>query len=168
MRPAKFGNLADIPQKHWMLLDECREYYETDGFIFTHANYQPELPMPEQPSYQLRWALFEPDKMQPHFSGKTVFVGARMQTRFSGERNDNTAPRCAVQLRENDSSDLQMLRECPSLSETVLSRHGIAKGGLGSWGRGVQGRLLAPAYVSRRAASNSRIANLRRDRARRS
>jgi serine/threonine protein phosphatase 1 len=31
--------------------------------------------MAMQPDYQLRWALFEPDKMQPHVSGKTVVVG---------------------------------------------------------------------------------------------
>ena len=31
--------------------------------------------MPEQASYQLRWALFEPEDIQPHISGKTVVVG---------------------------------------------------------------------------------------------
>jgi serine/threonine protein phosphatase 1 len=69
------GNLADIPREHWMLLEECLPYYETDSHIFTHANYQPDLPMPLQPGYQLRWALFEPGRMQPHFSGKHVVVG---------------------------------------------------------------------------------------------
>jgi serine/threonine protein phosphatase 1 len=39
--------------------------------------------MPDQPSYQLRWALFEPDKVQPHVSGKTAFVGHTEQA--SGE-----------------------------------------------------------------------------------
>ena len=69
------GNLSDIPNEHWKLLDEFRPYHETDGVIFTHANYLTDVPMPEQPSYQLRWALFEPDGMRPHISGKPVFVG---------------------------------------------------------------------------------------------
>lgn len=72
----RFGaKLADIPREHWALLDECRPYYETDGYIFTHANYLPDVPMPAQPGFQLRWALFEHDRMQPHCSGKPVFVG---------------------------------------------------------------------------------------------
>ena len=56
------GSLTDIPKEHWMLLDECRPYYETDDYIFTHANYLPDVPMPLQPGYELRWALFEPDR----------------------------------------------------------------------------------------------------------
>ena len=69
------GKLADIPAPHWQLLGECLPYYETDRHIFTHANYLPDMPMPLQPEYQLRWALFEPSHMQPHISGKTVLVG---------------------------------------------------------------------------------------------
>jgi len=72
----RFGaKLADIPAEHWALLDTCLPYYETDEFIFTHANYVADLAMDEQPEYTLRWALFEPGKEQPHFSGKTVVVG---------------------------------------------------------------------------------------------
>ena len=69
------GNLTDIPKEHWALLDECRPYYESDGHIFTHANYQPNVAMPLQPGYELRWELFEAEEMQPHCSGKTVLVG---------------------------------------------------------------------------------------------
>lgn len=69
------AGLRDIPQKHWDLLAEARDYYETDEWIFTHANYLPDLPMGLQPEYQLRWALFEPDEMHPHCSGKSVVVG---------------------------------------------------------------------------------------------
>ena len=67
--------LSDIPQAHWELLETCLPYYETDEFIFTHANYLPDQTMDDQPEHQLRWALFEPTEMQPHFSGKTVVVG---------------------------------------------------------------------------------------------
>ena len=68
------GSLNDIPKEHWILLDECRPYFETDDHIFTHANYLPDLPMRLQPGYQLRWALFEPNSMRPHRSRKPVWV----------------------------------------------------------------------------------------------
>jgi serine/threonine protein phosphatase 1 len=69
------GSLHDVPDEHWAVLDECRPFYETDDFIFTHANYLPDSAMPDQPGHQLRWALFDPADMQPHVSGKPVTVG---------------------------------------------------------------------------------------------
>jgi serine/threonine protein phosphatase 1 len=69
------GALYDVPATHWKLLQACQPYLETADFIFTHANYMPDLPMDEQPDYLLRWALFEAGKQQLHFSGKTVVVG---------------------------------------------------------------------------------------------
>jgi serine/threonine protein phosphatase 1 len=69
------GSLRDIPSRHWALLAESRPYFETDDFIFTHANYLPDVPMNAQPEHQLRWALFEPADMHPHMSGKPVIVG---------------------------------------------------------------------------------------------
>ena len=54
---------------------KCLPYYETDEFIFTHANYLPDEPMDLQPGYELRWAVLEPKKVRPHLSEKTVFVG---------------------------------------------------------------------------------------------
>lgn len=69
------ATLKDIPDEHWALLEECRDYCETDDFIFTHANYLADVPMAEQPEYQLRWALLDPADAEPHYSGKTVIVG---------------------------------------------------------------------------------------------
>jgi serine/threonine protein phosphatase 1 len=72
----RFGaTLDEVPAAHWDLLESCQPHWECDRFIFTHANYLPDLPMAEQPDYLLRWALFEAAKEQPHFSGKTVIVG---------------------------------------------------------------------------------------------
>jgi 3',5'-cyclic AMP phosphodiesterase CpdA len=72
----EFGaKLDEIPAEHWALLEDCQPYYETDQFIFTHANYQSDVPMADQLGYTLRWSLFEEAKEQPHFSGKTVVVG---------------------------------------------------------------------------------------------
>jgi predicted phosphodiesterase len=69
------ATLKNIPDEHWALLGECRDYYETDEFIFTHANYLSDLPMKSQPEYQLRWALLDRAEARPHGSGKTVIVG---------------------------------------------------------------------------------------------
>jgi serine/threonine protein phosphatase 1 len=69
------GTLARVPAEHWALLATCRPYFETNEFIFTHANYLPDLAMEAQPEHQLRWALLEPAEVRPHFSGKPVFVG---------------------------------------------------------------------------------------------
>lgn len=69
------GTLADIPATHWQLLQTCVPYYETEEFIFTHANYAPDLAMDEQLEYTLRWELFDPAKERPHFSGKAVLAG---------------------------------------------------------------------------------------------
>jgi serine/threonine protein phosphatase 1 len=72
----RFGaKLDDIPAEHWALLDSCLPYFETDQFIFTHANYYANLPMDEQPEYALRWELFDPNKELPHCSEKRVVVG---------------------------------------------------------------------------------------------
>lgn len=65
------------------LRGHCRDYHETDGFIFVHANYFPNLPMSQQSSRTLRWEFIEPERMAPHYSGKTVVAGHTPQT--SGE-----------------------------------------------------------------------------------
>jgi serine/threonine protein phosphatase 1 len=69
------GGLDAIPPHHWEFLAASQRYHETENFIFAHANYQHDLPMDEQPDYQLRWGLFKPEEMQAHQSGKTVIVG---------------------------------------------------------------------------------------------
>jgi serine/threonine protein phosphatase 1 len=72
----RFGaGLSDIPDEHWSLLEGGVPYFETGEYIFTHANYLPETPMTEQPSHQLRWALFDPEDAHAHISGKPVTVG---------------------------------------------------------------------------------------------
>lgn len=77
------GKLEDVPAEHWALIERCVPYYETDDFIFTHANYLADVPMAEQPGTQLRWALFEPQEIRRHMSGKGVLVGHTEQK--SGE-----------------------------------------------------------------------------------
>jgi serine/threonine protein phosphatase 1 len=69
------GRLTDIPDEHWELVGQCLPYYETDEYIFTHANYWPDARMESQSDHELRWTLFDPAEMHPHFSGKIVTVG---------------------------------------------------------------------------------------------
>jgi serine/threonine protein phosphatase 1 len=64
-----------IDPEHIKFIRGCRDYHETDDFIFTHANYDPDLPMDRQPTLRLRWKPVEPDKQRPHASGKVVMVG---------------------------------------------------------------------------------------------
>lgn len=77
------GTLADIPTEHWQFIERCLPYFETDEFIFAHANVDPRLPMAEQSDHTLRWELFDPAEASAHCSGKTVFVGHTEQR--SGE-----------------------------------------------------------------------------------
>lgn len=74
------AGLNQIPPEHWALLEESRDYFETEHCIFTHANYLPEVPMNAQPTHQLRWALFDPAEARPHVSGKPVIVGHTEQS----------------------------------------------------------------------------------------
>jgi serine/threonine protein phosphatase 1 len=69
------GKMSDVKSEHWQLLESCLPFYETEDFIFTHANYLPDLSMSEQPGHYLRWTLFDPHEMHRHESHKPVVVG---------------------------------------------------------------------------------------------
>jgi serine/threonine protein phosphatase 1 len=69
------GKLEDIPPEHWRMIEHTVPFYETDDFLFTHANYLPDVPLARQAGHQLRWALFDPAEAQRHESGKPVIVG---------------------------------------------------------------------------------------------
>lgn len=67
--------VGQIPQCHWDFLSQCRSYYETEKFIFTHANYCWYSALNDQPSLLLRWLSLEESAPRPHVSGKTVILG---------------------------------------------------------------------------------------------
>ncbi len=69
-----------IDPAHVEFIRGCQDFFETDGFIFTHANIDPNLPMDGQPSLRLRWEHVERDRQRPHASGKIVIVGHTPQT----------------------------------------------------------------------------------------
>lgn len=58
----------------------ARDYYETPGYIFVHASYDPNKPMSEQSNTTLQWEHVHPERMRPHYSGKTVIAGHTPQT----------------------------------------------------------------------------------------
>jgi len=80
----RFGADIDVvPEEHIEFVRACRRYLETETHIFVHAGYLPDLPLPEQPDYVLRWKLLEPSEAMPHRSGKTAILGHTEQR--SGE-----------------------------------------------------------------------------------
>ena len=72
-----------IDPAHVEFVRGCLDYFETDDFIFAHANCDPDMPMDRQPSLKLRWEFLDEPRQRPHFSGKNVIVGHTPQT--SGE-----------------------------------------------------------------------------------
>lgn len=64
-----------IPQKHFQFLETCQPYFETDEFIFTHANYDPDRPFDQQRPGVLRWESLKDRMPGMHLSGKTVVLG---------------------------------------------------------------------------------------------
>ncbi len=75
--------LAKVPDEHVAFLARCRDYYETETHIFVHGQYEPDMPMEDQPSYLLRWESLREGTPGPHESGKRVIVGHTSQK--SGE-----------------------------------------------------------------------------------
>lgn len=75
------GDVADIPEAHVSFIRSCRNYYETDTHFFLHANYDPQLPLDEQPERLLFWEhlVFYDNGMHTipsrHFTGKIAIVG---------------------------------------------------------------------------------------------
>lgn len=72
-----------IDSGHVRFLKAARDYYETDNFIFIHASYDPNKPMAGQSNTVLQWEHVQPEKIRPHYSGKTAIAGHTPQT--SGE-----------------------------------------------------------------------------------
>lgn len=69
--------LADIPANHWQFLEEfCRDYFETEDFVFVHAGLDPNLPMEKQSESLLFWKKFAAPR---HVSGKTTICGHTAQ-----------------------------------------------------------------------------------------
>jgi serine/threonine protein phosphatase 1 len=57
------------------LLGSFVPFFETEGFIFTHANYNWYIPMNQQRGLELRWLSLDDSQPRPHISNKTVILG---------------------------------------------------------------------------------------------
>ncbi len=69
------GDMSVIPQEHRDFFASLRDFYETEEFFFVHANYDPDLPLPEQPRQLLRWLKLTEMTPAPHQNGKRAVVG---------------------------------------------------------------------------------------------
>lgn len=69
------AGVNQIPQEHWNFLSQCQPYYETERFVFTHANYCWYSSLDQQPLSLLRWLSLEESEPRPHISGKRVILG---------------------------------------------------------------------------------------------
>ncbi|MCO7223528.1 metallophosphoesterase [Pleionea sp. CnH1-48] len=71
--PIEQESLSKIPTRHWQFLDNCREYYETDTHLFTHATIDPDVNIKYQSEENLRWS--KQFSTTPHTSGKVSVCG---------------------------------------------------------------------------------------------
>jgi serine/threonine protein phosphatase 1 len=69
------GSIGDVPKEHWEFLDRFVPFFETEEYIFVHANYEWYLPMDQQPESLLRWTSIDDSPPRPHISGKRVILG---------------------------------------------------------------------------------------------
>ncbi len=71
-----YGGLLDnVPEAHRQFLEKCLPYFETQGEMFLHANYVPDLPLESQPEEALFWEHLNVCLPAPHVSGKHVYCG---------------------------------------------------------------------------------------------
>ena len=45
----------DVPGSHWDFIAGTARYYETEDNLYVHANVCPNLPLKDQPDYNLFW-----------------------------------------------------------------------------------------------------------------
>ncbi len=70
--------ITDIPQSHWDFIENhCVDSWETEQYLFVHANLDPCLPLDQQSTYRLFWQKFE--NPSPHYSGKVMICGHTSQ-----------------------------------------------------------------------------------------
>jgi serine/threonine protein phosphatase 1 len=63
-----------IPQEHWLFFERCRDWLETDDYIFVHGGVDPNLDMHLQTPHMLHWVRFN-ENQKAHKSGKKVICG---------------------------------------------------------------------------------------------
>jgi serine/threonine protein phosphatase 1 len=69
------GDLNFLPAEHEDFLDSLGDFFVSDEFFFTHAAYDPELPLEDQQVEMLRWYSLTAGIPMQHQSGRTAVVG---------------------------------------------------------------------------------------------
>ncbi|MEM6469136.1 MAG: metallophosphoesterase family protein [Planctomycetota bacterium] len=69
------GDLDFLPKSHIDFFASLGDYYESEDFFFTHAAYDPELPLDQQEVEMLRWHPLTEGIPGGHMSGRTAVVG---------------------------------------------------------------------------------------------
>ena len=69
------GDLDFLPTNHLSFFDSLGDYFELDNFFFTHAAYDPEIALEDQPVELLRWYHLTQGLPAQHQNGKTAIVG---------------------------------------------------------------------------------------------
>lgn len=69
------GDRDFLPPTHAEFFHGLADYFETEDFFFTHAAYDPNLPLSEQPAEMLRWHSLRDGMPEPHENGKKAVVG---------------------------------------------------------------------------------------------
>ena len=72
---ASYGRAENIPQHHLSFLSHCVRFHETDTHFFVHANYEPNIALPEQPDEVVFWRHLNATTPPPHLNGKIAVVG---------------------------------------------------------------------------------------------
>ena len=69
------GDLDVLPPDHRQFFLTLRDCYLEDNYFFSHAAYEPMLPLDEQPADMLRWHSLRDGVPVPHVSGVQAIVG---------------------------------------------------------------------------------------------
>ena len=69
------GSLDVVPTEHIDFLRSFDDCVESKTHFFVHANYEPKLPLTQQPRRTLRWTSLKEHLPNPHMSGKMAIVG---------------------------------------------------------------------------------------------
>ncbi|MCA9126812.1 MAG: serine/threonine protein phosphatase [Planctomycetales bacterium] len=69
------GDMSVIPAEHHQFFDSMVDFYETEDFLFLHANYMADEPLEQNSVHVLRWLKLTESTPPPHFSGKRAIVG---------------------------------------------------------------------------------------------
>jgi len=69
------GDLDILPESHIEFFGNLGDYFESEDYFFTHAAYDPNRPLDDQPDELLRWHSLRDGVPPPHASGKVAVVG---------------------------------------------------------------------------------------------